>query len=103
MDLDEPISLEEREAEMVVLAESEILPGLRATVQKVFARLLLMVYSNKQFCLTARARKLLEPDPDLDLDGNQFNDFCRVYETGDKDSSSARLSKKEQQVVPGHR
>lgn len=69
LDLDAPISLDEREAEMVVLAESKILPWLeRLDCTESIRKAVADGFIQTSSFLTARARKLLEPDPGLDLD-----------------------------------
>lgn len=69
LDLDAPISLEEREAEMVVLAESKILPWFeRLSCTESIRKAVADDFIHRSSFLTARARKLLEPDLELDLD-----------------------------------
>ncbi|HMO23232.1 MAG TPA: DUF4304 domain-containing protein [Candidatus Melainabacteria bacterium] len=69
LDLDAPISLEEREAEMVILAESKILPWFEKLSSAERIRSAAADgFIHRSSLLTARARKLLEPDLELDLD-----------------------------------
>ena len=69
LDLDAPISLEEREAEIEVLVEAKILPWFEklSSAERIRSAAADGFIHRSSF-ITARARKLLEPDPGIDLE-----------------------------------